>query len=140
MRRKHFRYRLERRTDEQRHAATQTAPTTAEPERRPVDLSDRFPVGSRVRCKFIDHAAWWPGEVTKSWIYTPRSDTSRPERRIHVKYDDPPHDRVYVHSFPEWNGRVVLESDYLARTSSAPAPAAAPLRRSSRLQGVPAAD
>lgn len=53
-----------------------------------ADLSDRFPVGTRVDVHYPLENQWWTGVVVHSWVYRPRTSTNSPERRIFVKYED----------------------------------------------------
>ena len=56
---------------------------------QPLDLSDKFPVGSRVDCFHPYEKQTWRGTVVKSSIYQPRASAERAERRIVVVLDDP---------------------------------------------------
>ena len=63
-------------------------PQGAEPSATSVDLSDRFPVGTRVDVHYPRDDKWWTGTVVHSYVYRPRTSGEPPERRITVKYDD----------------------------------------------------
>ena len=61
-----------------------------------VDLSDRFPVGTRVDVHYPRDGQWWTGTVVHSYVYRPRTRVELPERRITVKYEDAPHENEHV--------------------------------------------
>ena len=69
--------------------STTTLPVTKSPLFSGVpDLSDPFPTGSRVEVSFEDGKRWWPGTVTSTRVYRPRTGDKLAERRIVVQYDD----------------------------------------------------
>lgn len=51
-----------------------------------VDVSDRFPVGTRVDVHYPREKRSWTGNVIHSFVYRPRTAGQQPERRIHVDY------------------------------------------------------
>ena len=51
-----------------------------------MDVSDRFPVGTRVDVHYAREKRTWTGTVVHSFVYRPRKPGLLPERRIHVDY------------------------------------------------------
>ena len=90
----HFRHHPQRSSvDEPAAAAPSTAPlpTPAAAAPQPRDISDRFPVHTRVEVQWLPDPTWWPGVVVKSRVYSPHDANLwyKRDRRVEVLYDEP---------------------------------------------------
>ena len=119
------------------------SPSTGVPTSPPSSLilHDKFPVGTRVEVRarrarenwVLGH--WYPGVVTKSWLYVPRNnvDGSLVNWHILVQYDEPrSHTQgvAYEHVVSDWDIREQSHTpqaeDRTALDRASPADASAP--------------
>ena len=59
------------------------------------DTSDRFPAQSRVEVYYDRKGQWYPGTVTATRIYRPRSGVAH-ERRLIIDFDNFPDDPIEI--------------------------------------------
>jgi hypothetical protein len=105
-------------------------PPSPEPALTPNDLTDRFPVHSRVRVYYARENKAWTGTVVKSLVTKPRKVGFQPDRRITVVYDDPAYGgELFEHDLSQSD--VTLLEPPLSAPDSAHT-----TRRSQRLCGV----
>ena len=119
------------------HPSPPTGVSTSSPPPPTFILHDKFPVGTRVEVRarrsrenwILGH--WYPGVVTKSWLYVPRDnvDGSLVNWHILVQYDEPRFHKQgvavpYEHVVSDWD---IRKQSHAAQTEDRTAPDRAPL-------------
>ena len=119
------------------HPSPPTGVSTSAPPAPSFILHDKFPVGTRVEVRarrarenwVLGH--WYPGVVTKSWLYVPRNnvDGSLVNWHILVQYDEPRFHKQgvavpYEHVVSDWD---IRKQSHAAQTEDRTAPDRAPL-------------